>query len=312
MLKQPLAQLAQRGYQSRMVSIHRLSDLQEAIDGQCRQGLVDRELYDTYLAAFDFDPPDSLPEASSILVMASPEPPIRLLFHWDGEEIPALVPPTYGERKKDRHARELLAQAMEATGYRIAQASVPKKLLAVRSGLATYGRNNVTYVPGMGSFFSLTAVYTDLPVSQDTWQELQMMDSCQNCSACLRHCPAGAITSERFLAYAERCITFHNEKPADVPFPAWIDPTWHNCLVGCLQCQQVCPANKEVWRLMREGAAFSHEETALLLQGLPFDQLPSGTADKLERLDLDTFLDIFPRNLSVLLSQRRLRTRAFG
>ena len=132
-----------------------------------------------------------------------------------------------------------------------------------------------------------------------------MLESCQNCSACLRHCPVGAITAERFLLHAERCITFHNEKPVDVPFPAWMDPAWHNCLVGCLHCQRVCPENREVWPWVEEGAEFSQEETALLLEGLPFDQLPAATAEKLERLDLDAFVDILPRNLNALLRQRR-------
>jgi len=37
---------------------------------------------------------------------------------------------------------------------------VPIDRLAVRGGLATYGRNNVTYVPGMGSFHRLSAFYS--------------------------------------------------------------------------------------------------------------------------------------------------------
>lgn len=307
MLKQLSDQLTERGYQGRIVSIQRLGDVRDAIEGQYRQGLFDQHLYDDYLATFTFSAPDSLPGAKSIIVVAVPEPRIRVTFHWDGESIPAAIPPTWGERKKDRRVRALLTQIVEPMGYRIAQASVPKKLLAVRSGLAAYGKNNITYVPGIGSFYGLVAVYSDLPVSGDSWQEPQMMDSCQSCSACQRHCPAGAITSERFLLHAERCITFHNEKPVDVPFPAWIDPAWHNCLVGCLHCQRVCPENREVWQWVKEGAEFSQEETALLLESLPFDQLPGPTAEKLARLDLDAFVDIFPRNLSALLSQRGWR-----
>ena len=307
MLKQLSDQLTERGYEGRIVPIQRLGDLRDAIEGQYRQGLFDQHLYDDYLAAFTFSTPDSLPGAKSIIVVAVPEPRIRVTFHWDGESIPAAIPPTWGERKKDRRVRELLTQIVEPMGYRIAQASVPKKLLAARSGLAAYGKNNITYVPGIGSFYSPVAVYSDLPVSGDSWQEPQMMDSCQSCSACQRHCPAGAITPERFLLHAERCITFHNEKPVDVPFPAWIDPAWHNCLVGCLHCQRVCPENREVWQWVKEGAEFSQEETALLLEGLPFDQLPGATAEKLAQLDLDAFVDIFPRNLSALLSQRGWR-----
>lgn len=130
-----------------------------------------------------------------------------------------------------------------------------------------------------------------------------MLERCRDCSACRRHCPTGAIAPDRFLLHAERCITFHNEKPADVPFPAWMDSAWHNCLVGCLHCQRVCPENRTVWSWVEEGAEFSREETAMFLEGTPFDQIPADTADKLELLDLDGFIELFPRNLGALLYQ---------
>jgi epoxyqueuosine reductase len=166
-------------------------------------------------------------------------------------------------------------------------------------------------VPGMGSFHRLATFYSDLPCQEDNWQELQMMESCQNCSACLRNCPTGAIpsaslgtgTSERFLLRAERCITFHNERAGKFPFPAWLDPSWHNCLVGCLHCQRVCPQNKDFLEWIEEGAEFSQEETALILEGIPSDQLPATTVRKLKQLDLIEYLDGLPRNLGVFFSR---------
>ncbi|MGQ9584936.1 MAG: 4Fe-4S double cluster binding domain-containing protein [Anaerolineae bacterium] len=127
------------------------------------------------------------------------------------------------------------------------------------------------------------------------------MGSCRNCSACLRHCPAGAIPSDRFLLRAERCVTFHNESSRD--FPDWLHPSWHRCLVGCLRCQEVCPANKEVLHWVVEGGKFSQKETVLLLQGTALDRLPSETARRLEQADLVDLLDVLPRNLYLLLHQ---------
>jgi epoxyqueuosine reductase len=186
----------------------------------------------------------------------------------------------------------------------VARAVLPKKLLAVRSGLATYGRNNITYVPGMGSFYRLAAFYSDLPCQKDSWREAQMMAACENCSACLRNCPTGAISADRFLLHAERCIVYHNEQPGDVPFPRWMDPSWHNCLIGCMRCQNVCPQDKELWQWVEEGAEFSEQETALLLEGGPLEQLPAATMEKLEHADLARHAGPLPRNLSVLLSQQ--------
>jgi epoxyqueuosine reductase len=176
---------------------------------------------------------------------------------------------------------------------------LPLKLLAVRSGLGLYGRNNICYVPGFGSFLQLVAVYSDLPCDRDGWREAQMLERCQDCSACRLNCPTGAISSDRFLLRAERCIVFHNERKGSIPFPAWMDSSWHNCLVGCLHCQRVCPENKDFLHWIEGREEFSEEETSLLLQGAALDELPSETVGKLEKLDLIEYLDTLPRNLGV-------------
>jgi len=200
-----------------------------------------------------------------------------------------------------------VGEILEPSGYRVVLANLPKKLTAVRSGLAAYGKTNVTYIPGMGSFHRLVVLWSDLPCEQDQWQELRMMTTCEKCKACLRACPTGAIDPNRFLLHAERCLTFLNEKPQDVPFPPWVDPSWHNCLVGCLHCQKVCPENGEVRDWIEGDEVFSEEETALLLDGVAIDELPSATVAKLERLDLTDLLEVLPRNLEALLSMQDKR-----
>ena len=135
----------------------------------------------------------------------------------------------------------------------------------------------------MGSFHRLAAYYSDFPIEQDIWQELKMMDLCKECSACTNKCPTGAIPTDRFLLRVERCITFHNEHPGEIPFPEWIDPEGHNCLVGCLHCQKVCPANKKVIDWTEQGPEFSEEETFLILHGKDYDELPIETKEKIEK-----------------------------
>ena len=128
---------------------------------------------------------------------------------------------------------------MEPSGFKVTYTRLPQKTLAVHCGLAEYGRNNITYVLGMGSFHRLTTLYSDFPFEQDNWQELRMMDMCKEYSACVRTCPTGPISTDRFLLCAKRCINFHNEHPGSIPFPEWIDSTWHDCLIDCLHCQKV-------------------------------------------------------------------------
>ena len=312
MAEELFSQLEERGYKGRIASIQHLNDLQEEIEGHHRQGLFDEEFYQTWITWFAFSPPDSLPGARSLIVVAIPQPQIRVVFTWNAETRPLIIPPTYvGYEETNKQVEDLLAGILGPAGYRVAQATLPIKLLAVRSGLGAYGKNNICYVPGMGSFHQLAAFYSDLPCPEDNWQELQMMESCQKCSACLRNCPTGAVPSAslrtgpsgRFLLRAERCITFHNERGGDFPFPAWLDPSWHNCLIGCLDCQRVCPQNKDFLEWVEEGAEFSQEETALILEGVPLDQLPAATVRKLEQIDFTEFPDVLPRNLGVFFSR---------
>jgi epoxyqueuosine reductase len=169
----------------------------------------------------------------------------------------------------EQHVHDLLAAILNPQGYQVAPAMLPEKLLVVRSGLGAYGRNNISYVPGLGGFHQPIALYSDAPCPADHWHDLQMLERCRSCVACQHGCPTGAITAERFLLRAERCLTFHNERSTDVPFPLWIDPAWHNCLVGCLHCQQICPENRTVWPWVVEGACFTEEETVLLQGGAP-------------------------------------------
>lgn len=293
-------QLAERGYQGRIVRSQHLPELQEEIEGRYRQGSLDREFYQERLTFFKFRIPDSLPETKSIIIVAVPRPQSQAVFTWKGETRALILPPTYVAYDQTRsRIEELLAKTLCTEGYHVARTALPLKLLAVRSGLGEYGRNNICYVPGMGSFLQLVAVYSDLTCQEDSWREVQMMESCKQCQACRRSCPTGAISSDRFLLHADRCIVFHNEKKGNIPFPEWIEPSWHNCLYGCLHCQRACPEDRRFLQWIDEKEDFSQEETSLLLKGVPRDRLPAGTIRKLEHLDLTDSLDSLPRNLGV-------------
>ena len=296
-------QLNERGYQARVVPIHHLHDLREEIEGRHAQGFLNDEFYQAWLSRFEGKPPEDL-GATSLIVVAVPRPQIRVDWHWNGRKPSVIIPPTYVGYEETRHRiKDLLAGLLAPAGFHVAPARIPLKLLAVRSGLGQYGRNNICYVSGLGSFFQLVAVYSDLPCIQDPWQEARMLERCQDCHACRNRCPSGAIPSDRFLLRAERCIVFHNERSGQYPFPAWLDPTWHNCLIGCMLCQRVCPLNRDVLGWVEQGDEFSQDETRQLMQGVQLDQLPVATVDKLKRLDLADSVDALPRNLGVLFAQ---------
>ena len=297
--------LGKLGYKARMVSIDHLPMLEKQIEEQRSQKLLDSQFFQERLAWFRFQIPESLPKAKSIIVIAVPRPQTRAVFTWNGVRRPLILPPTYTAYGSiTEQVQNSLAKMLKEKGYKVTGTALPLKLLAVRSGLCQYGRNNISYVSGMGSFLQLVAVYSDMPCEEDSWQEVTMLQACEGCDLCRRACPTGAIPSDRFLLRAELCISYHNEKNGDVPFPSWMDASWHNCLQGCMRCQRACPLNKQFLRWVGEEEEFSEEETALLLDGASRDRLSEETVRKLMHLDILDDVGILPRNLGVFFKKQ--------
>jgi epoxyqueuosine reductase len=232
-----VAQLEQMGYQGRIIPVKHVVELQQIYTDHRDMGRTGEELNREWLNGFDFLLPEKLPRGSIILI-AAPQPERKVTFslsgRFAGRELTTVVPPTY-HHGVDNKVRQVLRDILEPNGHRLFDTNLPKKLLAVRSGLAQYGRNNITYVAGMGSYYRLILFASDLPATNDIWQAAQAMEICNRCTACMKSCPTGAISEDRFLLRAELCLTFHNERK--MGFPDWIDPDWHHCLVGCLRCQ---------------------------------------------------------------------------
>ena len=298
------SELLEQGCKVEVVSTRHLVDLLAEIESRRSQNQFDPEFAKDYLYRFDFAPPQRLSNAKSIVVVAMPRPITQAVFQWDGKKQTFTLPPTYTAYDQKRmYVESVVEEAVGKKGYRVATTNLPLKLLAVRSGLAEYGRNNIAYVKGMGSFMRLTAVYTDMPLKSGYWQAPKVMEQCAVCGLCQRACPTGAISQDRFLLYAEKCITYHNEKDGKIPFPSWIKPQWHNAIVGCIRCQAACPENKPYLTKVGETVEFNEEETSLLLKGIPLEEVPMSTAKKLVALGLTDYYNALPRNLSVLLTK---------
>ena len=125
--------------------------------------------------------------------------------------------------KHQKAAAVLIKNAVKKAGYIIKTQSVlPFKRLAVQSGLAKYGRNNIAYVDGMGSWCKFIAFLTNIPCDGSSWREQPVMAAaCEDCNLCINGCPTDAISKDRFLLLREKCIGGG----------------------GCSACQDLCPMN---------------------------------------------------------------------
>jgi epoxyqueuosine reductase len=202
-----------------------------------------------------------------VLVVVMPRPAHLVTFVAQGRRLDAVLPPTY---QRYLPTFEDVRQALAAgplAGAEVKGINVPLKSLASRLGLVQYGRNNLTYAPSFGSYLQLLAYATDadLPI-EPGWRasEPRVLEDCATCRACQALCPTGAVRDDRFLLRAERCLTLANETSG--PWPSWVPPAAHHCLLGCLRCQRFCPANPEL-PCTRTGIEFDEVETSALLEG---------------------------------------------
>ena len=298
-----LQTMKESGWAARLIRAEQRFDLWSELEERIARGELDESFADERVRLFEKPAADAPNWARSILLVAIPDPAMKIRFGWQGREEAMTVPPTFlhAEKAGEPRVRAVLEEPMGTGAVRAEAAVIPKKLLAARSGLARYGRNNVTYIEGLGSYYRLSALYTDIPCDTDTWQRPEVLDSCESCGACVRACPADAIDPNRFLIHAERCITYWQEKPGDVPYPGELDFSWQDQFIGCMWCQVACPHNRGLLKVEEAGPPFVEEETAAFLHGVTIDDLAPETIEKLKRHDILDYLEVLPRNLPASL-----------
>jgi epoxyqueuosine reductase len=294
----------------RIVSASRRDDLKREIDAAHEAGLLSDLIFRNYARIFDCPIPDDCSGARSLIVGALPHPQSSVAFSWHGQRFSVLVPPSYIRYwELTRDAEAVLNERLAPQGHWARFARVPQKALAVRSGLACYGRNNITYVPGLGSFHMLVSYYSSLPFEHEEWVEPRLLARCENCTACRRVCPTGAIPEDRFAVRQDRCVTFYSGYSGPQEHPEWLDPDWIECLIGCRRCQIVCPENRPFRRWVEDGWGFSEDETSLLLGGTTGATLPAAIRAKLDAMGLveffglDECLEMLSRKLAIFTSR---------
>jgi epoxyqueuosine reductase len=301
-----LERCAELGWRAAVVPFARRAEAIQVIVDRHEKGEFDEAFYQEYLAPMLSEPAPETPAPRSLILIAVPDRPARMQFAFDGVPFTVTTAPGYLRAVRPRPS-EVIPEILSPFGYSAARIDAPLKTMGTISGFSRYGRNNISYVPGLGSFAALAALVSDLECEDSPLQAQSTLHRCGTCHACRDACPTGAIGEDRFLLHAERCITFWNEKTAEIPFPEWIEPQWHNALVGCLLCQRACPENRPFLDSFFEGPSFDEATTRLLVAGAKKEDVPDEVRPALEEWRLDSFLDYLPRNLGVLVKKEELR-----
>ena len=297
------ANLAEHGIRYRIVPVNRIAELFTHFRHTMEDEVTDSGFsrYISYIHNYKIL--DKFPWAQSIIVASKYNPCHTVNFQYRGQTIPVLLPPGYVHfYTKQGILQRTITDALSPLGYKCERIILPVKLLAARSGLAKYGRNNISYIQEWGSHHFLGSFITDIPAETDFWRKPELLPECDSCSACKDSCPTGAIGNDRFLIHGEKCLTYFNRNPGN--FPQWLKPEWHNSLVGCIRCQELCPANDPVKDDIQVLQEFNETETEILLCTDTFEQLPESLQARFDEFGFPELHGFLLRNLRALLLRK--------
>jgi epoxyqueuosine reductase len=294
-------------YKYKAVSVDHLKELQDDIDKLYREDkLSHNEVYRSYIENKRFQVPENLPNAKSIIILAIFTKLALINFNFEGKKRQIMIPPQYYDDGLELEDIKTLVKnkIIKQQGYKIEMTnSMHLKLLAVRSGLGKYGKNNLCYVDEMGSFISLYGFFTDFEFKQDNWTDIKMMDQCNTCTICMKNCPNGCIREDNFVIDAGRCLPLFNEIQGT--FPDWLDDSAHNALIGCMRCQLPCPADHQVINQPVFLEDLTEQETNMILNGRIETNLLNSLCKKLKMFapeNSDSRFPVIQRNLKALIN----------
>jgi epoxyqueuosine reductase len=293
-------------YRYKTLPVSRFRELQAEYDKSLTSPSYSRsEAFRDDVAKLSFRIPADLPTAKSAIVVAAFTKSMYVRFTLDGAQFRLLVPPQYyADDMSAAKLRGIVQQEIiKSANSRIVDISqsVPLKLLAARSGLGRYGKNNLIFVDGMGSYNLLYAFLTDYAFAEDNWTQLSILGHCQRCDRCDRSCPTSCFSYGRFPIDIDKCVTLYNERQG--AFPNWMLRSGHSALMGCLRCQDACPEDGGYAGVAGMLEDVSEDETRKILKGTADDALLKSLQRKLRQFPATASKEAFPiltRNLSVL------------
>ena len=189
------------------------------------------------------------PWANAVITMIKPYRP-----YTDG--IP--VSGNYPSSNAAYHAARDVMQVLHEENIRVERAELPIRELLTRNGIGTMLKNGLTYIPGYGTRYSVSALLAALPEPVFTPVKEAVSVRCAGCHACERICPSGAINDNGYDF--QKCARAYM---GGDPMEEWVMDSL-TCILGCELCQKICPYNAGIEPIAEMPEAFLLEE---LLQG---------------------------------------------
>ena len=288
-----------RGYLVGIGGIDLLKNVKKELEQRKVTKEIDPNFFEENLSFIRDLNTSEINHSSSLIVVAVPRSAHIVSFKLDTKIIEMILPPTYvGYRSLFETVRQDLEKHVFAGQVKVTTLSAPLKALASLLEVVSYGRNNITYIPEFGSYFQLVGFLANTPLPKTEFIEnnrKKELKECANCGACIKACPMGVISKDRFLIHAEKCYTLFSESIS--PIPSGIHPPSPDCIIGCLKCQMVCPVNKGRLKYKNTGVSFSAEETHAILDSKRMNsKLSEAIAAKYSVLGLSESSDILFRN----------------
>lgn len=244
--------------------------------GFCKVGITDAENVDFYQEILNKRKESFLPWINGRLFQSDPKTEmtdcqsvIALAYDYANvhfpEELTRMIGRAYLSRSYVPRADsicgarlQLFEDFLKGKGFKVQQASLnlPLRQFTRKAGVTSFGKNNFSYVDGVGSFVILYAFLVDRVLEYD---EPEKMSKCpENCHRCMDACPTGAIV-EPFHIEPSRCVGYCNwmrrgkaGSKFDSVVPREIRPLLGTRIHGCDACQEACPRN---WKKLQNDAA---------------------------------------------------------
>ena len=292
---------ATRGMAVRIVDIRGLEVVRTRLERLAAEGALEAEFVRKSLRGFRYLEGRSVETPRSLVMLALPRPAHVLTFSLAKGEREFILPPTYADYTPTFDL--IRGWFRKELGLKRSQADLvnaPLKSLSAAAGLIRYGRNNVGYVPGLGSYVQLVGLAASFDLTPDGELcriEDQSLELCRTCRACQKACPTGAIGEDRFMLRAEQCYVLFSESLD--PIPETLVPPSPDCLIGCLKCQEVCPVNKGLLKREPSGIAFDRRESEVMLTDTEERETDvwAGIRRKFGLLGMSEDVPVFARNL---------------